>query len=318
MQLKQIITGATGFVGGHLCRQLVATSVDPGVAVLDLRPAHQNELIESLTDIRSASSVTQLASQWSAPVVIHLAAMAEVVMPFKAMSNLVDTNVQGTINTLGAFNPKRIVFASSSAVYGSVHDRSVRPLAEETAAIGAYGVSKVMGEVLCKEWAEEHSSNAISLRFGNIIGPGCRGLIPYLVTHAIKHPDGRVPAELRGKGRIIRDYVPVEYAVQSILKAVDHPLEAGQSAIFNIGSGVGLSNSEVAHKVAGVLKQQGYQLALNFDNPIPTGESEAVVLDVSQTTTRLGVQPPSTELVFQGIEQATLWYLTTMQQADTD
>lgn len=318
MQFNQIITGSAGFVGKHLCRQLADTSVNPEFAVLDLLPTHQYELIESLSDIRSATMLSQLAKQWSAPVVIHLAALAEVIMPFKMMSDLNATNVQGTINILDAFNPKRFVFASSSAVYGSVRNDHARPVPDETAAIGVYGVSKVMGEVICSEWAAEFRSSSVALRFGNIIGPACRGLIPYLVSHALKYPDASVPTQLRGQGRIIRDYVPVECAVDAILKASTLPLDDGESAIFNIGSGYGLTNGEVAQLVAEVLARQGYQLDLNFNNPIPAGESESVVLDVSDTADRLRVETPTTDEVNSSIEQATLWHIESMLQEEAD
>ena len=318
MQFNQIITGAAGFVGKHLCRQLAATSLNPKVAVLDLLPTHQKEITGKLSDIRSAAMLSQLTDQWSAPVVIHLAALAEVVMPFEMMSDLNATNVQGTINILEAFNPKRFVFASSSAVYGSVRNDYARPLPDETAAIGIYGVSKVMGEVICSEWAAEYGSTSVALRFGNIIGPGCRGLIPYLVSHALKYPDASVPTRLRGQGRIVRDYVPVECAVDAILKAPDLPLDDGQSTIFNIGSGYGLTNGEVAHKVAEVLSRKGYQLDLNFDNPIPAGESESVILDISDTADRLGVNTPTKDEVTCSIEQATLWHIELILQQQSD
>ena len=318
MHFNQIITGAAGFVGKHLCRQRVTTSVNPEVAVLDLLPTHQKEITGKLTDIRSAATVSQLADQWSAPVVIHVAALAEVVMPFQMMSDLNATNVQGTINILDAFKPKRFVFASSSAVYGSVRNDYARPLPDETAAIGVYGVSKVMGEVICSEWAEEYGSSSVALRFGNLIGPGCRGLIPYLVSHALKYPDASVPTQLRGQGRIIRDYVPVECAVDAILKASSLPLDDGQSAIFNIGSGYGLTNGEVAQLVADVLARQGYKLDLNFDNPIPAGESESVILDVSDTADRLGVKTPTNDEVTRSIEQATLSHIELMLPEQSD
>ncbi|MDH3386391.1 MAG: NAD(P)-dependent oxidoreductase [Gammaproteobacteria bacterium] len=309
MQLEQIITGAAGFVGEHLCSRIAKTSALSKTAALDLLPLTQGNLASSQTDIRLASMLSELTEKWSAPVLIHLAALAEVIMPFSSMADLNNTNVQGTINLLQAFDPNRFVFASSSAVYGSVHNRSACPLASEAAAIGTYGASKVMGEIICTEWAAERLANAVILRFGNIVGPGCRGLIPYIVSHALRYPDGEVPAQLRGQGRIIRDYIPVEVAVESLLKAASLPLQPGQSAIFNVGSGFGLSNKEVAEVVADVLRRQGYQLELNFDNPIPAGESEAVVLEISETSERLGVHPPSTDAVMQSIEQATHWHI---------
>ena len=70
--------------------------------------------------------------------------------------------------------------------------------------------------------------------------------------------------------------------------------------------------------MADVLARQGYQLDLNFDNPIPAGESESVILDVSDTADRLGVKTPTNDEVAGSIEQATLWHIELMLQQQSD
>jgi UDP-glucose 4-epimerase len=320
MQFEQIITGAAGFVGSHLCQRVSSPSAQAKTATLDLLPIDSTaaSVHHRQADIRDSEALAPIVKDRDAAVVVHLAALAEAVMPFAQMGELANTNIQGTVNTLAQLSPKRIVFASSSAVYGSVHDRAVRPLPEETAAIGAYGASKLMGEVICTEWAEQRGRNSIALRFGNIVGPGCRGLIPYLVAHAHRHPEGDVVVQLRGRGRLVRDYLDVDTAVDCILAASEVPLEAGKSRIFNVGSGRGMNNREVAQMVAEVLRAQGFALTMNFDNPVPAGESEAVVLDVSDTVSVLGVPAPSAQTVAASIEQATLGHLARLRELDAE
>lgn len=315
MRFDQIVTGAAGFVGGHLCRALAESTPATGFATLDLLDQGRCRWQSEVADIRSTEALNRLASQWSAPVVVHLAALAEVLMPFAEMPNLNATNVAGTINLLQAFDPDRIVFASSSAVYGSLHERRALPLHAETGAIGSYGASKAMGEIICREWASQNESSAVLLRFGNIIGPDCRGLIPYLVAHAAKYPDGAVPARLRGQGKIVRDYVAVDCAVEAIVKAATLPLQPGSCRIFNIGSGFGLSNGEVARAVAEVLAAQGFHLNLDFDNPIPVGESESIVLDTDATRDLLEISTPTIDSLMCCLEQATLWHLNNLRES---
>jgi len=315
MELRQIITGAAGFIGSHLCRTAAESLGASAIATLDLVPADPSASRAHLADIRRLAMLTELARRSPAPVVVHLAALAEAVQPFGSMRDLTATNVEGTINVLQAFDPARLVFASSSAVYGTLRDRRARPIPGDAAATGAYGVSKLMGEAICSQWAGERKASVVSLRLGNVVGPRCRGLIPYLVGHAIRRPDGSLAALLRGGGRIIRDYVTVECVVETILKSLELPLEAGRVAIINVGSGTGMSNGEVAQLVAAVLEGHGYRLRLDFDHPLAPGESASVVLDVEEMTSRLGVRPPDRETVVRSIEQATLAHLETMRSA---
>lgn len=312
MEYSKIMTGTSGFVGTHLCRHPSISGESDSIAVLDLVSSPSGLANETLTDISDEAAVSQLAKSRSSAVLIHLAAKAEVVMPFLMMADLERTNVLGTIHLLEHFNPQRFVFASSSAVYGSVHGRLCRPLPSETSPVGAYGVTKLMGEVLTGEWAQETGGSAVSLRFGNIVGPGCRGLIPYLVSHAVKYPDGSVAAQLRGQGEIVRDYVPVEFAVDAVLRAAELPMPNGSSALFNVASGRPMTNGDVARIAARVLEDNGYSIDLNFDNPIPVGESEAVVLDTTSMRDELGVAPPTDEQIMSAIENATLSHLKTM------
>lgn len=309
MTYSMLITGTSGFVGTHLCRHPAITAAADKVALLDIVPASPRHPNETLIDISERSAVSELAQNGSAPVMIHLAAKAEVVMPFAMMADLERTNVLGTIHLLESFMPRRFVLASSSAVYGSVHGRLCRPTRGESSPVGAYGVTKLMGEVLASAWAEEHGASAVSLRFGNIVGPGCRGLIPYLVSHALRYPGASVEAQLRGQGEIVRDYVPVRYATEAIVRSAELPMHEGASAIFNVASGRPMTNGTVARIAAEVLERNGHKIRLNFDNPIPVGESESVVLDIAATTERLGISPPTEDEIVDAIERATLSHL---------
>jgi nucleoside-diphosphate-sugar epimerase len=305
-----LVTGSAGFVGSHVCDALVATSDDAALHGLDVNAARPSQKHPSLRmDIRKLAALRRAATSLSPAAVVHLAARAEVVVPFRELGELLATNVDGTLHVLEAFKPSRVVFASSCAVYGDVEAGDAPASWDGVRPVGAYGMSKAAGELVCRDWARETGGVAVRLRFGNVIGPRCRGLIPYLVAHARRHPDGSVPASLRGNGRIVRDYVPVEHVVATVQAALAHAYPAGASPIYNVGSGRGLTNREVAGIVKRVLAEEGFALRMDFRNPVAIGEAQRAVLDVRGTTRAFGLKPPSPADVVAAIEGATRAWL---------
>lgn len=304
-----VVTGSTGFIGTRLCDQLIQNVGQSKVSGLDIvnSPAPLAYSF-SQTDICDHGGLEKINSQ-SGSTIFHLAAKAEVVIPFSELAELTTTNVNGTINVLDVMKPERVIFASSSAVYGTVKVDHVSPRWESVNPIGTYGMTKAMGELILQDWAQETGGIVAMFRFGNVIGKHCRGFIPYLVRHAKQYPDGSVPAQARGQGKIVRDYVPVDYTVAILMAAMAADWKPGTAKAFNIGGGKPMTNSDVAAIVQRVLKQHGYQLSINWDNPIPAGESKIVVLDVEDTVREFGIPAPSYEEVVDTIEMAILSHL---------
>ena len=297
-----LVTGSAGFVGSHVCDALASTTLHGLDIVAPSRP-HPSQSVR--IDIRRPGALRRAATSIRPEAVVHLAARAEVVVPFSELGDLLATNVGGTLHVLEAFAPRRFVFASSCAVYGDVRT-GLAPVAWEAVnPLGVYGMSKAAGEMVCRDWARESGAVAIRLRLGNVIGERCRGLIPYLVRHARRHPDGAVPASLRGRGRIVRDYVPVEHVVQVMRASVASACAAGTSPVYNVGCGRGLTNREVAGVVKRVLAEQGLDLRMDFGTPVAHGEARRAVLDVRATTREFGLRPPAPDAVVDAIERAT-------------
>jgi len=301
-----LITGSAGFIGTHL-REILTDGNGGGVAGLDLAPCAAPGTF--LADIRRPSELRSIASSARPSTIVHLAAKAEVVFPFDELGDLMTTNVNGTINVLNAMQPKRIVLASSSAVYGNAGIRATRARWSCIHPIGAYGMSKAAAELACADWVRHSGGTAICLRFGNVVGSRCRGLVAYLVSHALAHPDGEEPAQLRGGGVVVRDYVPIRYAASVIKAATQISLAAGSSVIFNVGSGRGMTNRSVSEIVRRVLAAHGFKLAIEFSRPVAPGEARRLVMDTDTTARTLGLPAPPEDEVVAAIEEGTLSYL---------
>jgi nucleoside-diphosphate-sugar epimerase len=310
-----LVTGASGFIGSHLSEALPVDGPEGGPIRLDIRPSDRmcgdRHLLADIRDLRSVEAAIRRV-----PAAIHLAALAEAAVPFFQLPELATVNVAGTAQVLQTAAPKHFVFASSSAVYGSRDCRPVDPEWRHTHPVGAYGASKAFAELVCRDWASSTGGTVVILRLGNVVGPGCRGLIPFLVRHALRHPSGDIAAECRGGGAVIRDYVPVSYVVGAMIAALNLPLESGVVATFNVGTGRPLANRDVAVVVQRVLRQQGYDLRVSWDHPLLPGEATAVVLNVDKTVQTLGLPLPVPEATVAAIEEATRSWLRAYEEAD--
>jgi nucleoside-diphosphate-sugar epimerase len=311
-----LITGSSGFIGSHVCHSAHRYLSD-GSQVLGLdtaQPVLVNGYEHVFADIRTADSISGLPRK-RFDAVIHLAARAEVITRFSDLGDLSLTNINGTANLLTALSIETFVFASSSAVYGSSGVRPTPPSFDRVRPVGTYGATKAFGELILADWCRTGAHAAVAVRFGNVVGPRCRGFIPFLVRHALKYPEGQVTARCRGGGRILRDYVPVDHVVSLLYASALCRWTPGTFTALNAGTGRGLTNGQVGEIVARVLQKRGYRLNVNYEAPLEPGESERIVLDVKTTGKILGVPVPSRDAVVAAIEEGTLSYLS--QAAET-
>jgi nucleoside-diphosphate-sugar epimerase len=242
-------------------------------------------------------------------VVIHLAAVAESIIPFDGLSELFPTNLTGTLNVLEAADALRVIFASSASIYGNTSGDGETSSWENVNPLGCYAGTKAVGELVCGSWARATGGFAACLRFGNVVGPGCHGVIEYLVRHALAHPDGSVPARLRGAGQIVRDYVTVEYVTAAAAAACETAIPDGRSVAYNVSSGVAMTNGSVASIVSDVLAKEGYQLQMDFGTPVAAEEPQITVLEAREAAAALGLRLPVRDELTSAMKAAVLCQL---------
>ena len=252
-----LVTGGAGFIGSHLCEELLARGrrvvvldnfndfYDPAIKqdnVAALRKAAAPGTLRILKgDLRSPADLARafaaLGSARSATV-IHLAAMAGVRPSIENPLLYQEVNVTGTLRLLEAcrtFGVGRLIFASSSSVYGN-NDKI--PFAESDPVdhpISPYAATKKAGELLCHNYHHLYGLAVVCLRFFTVYGPRQR---PDLAIHKF----ARLLAEERplpffGDGSTRRDYTYISDTLQGITGALD--LIEGTGApcweIFNLG-----------------------------------------------------------------------------------
>ena len=302
------VTGSSGFIGRHMCARLAAGDKD--IIGLDrVEPFVTLPYPTFQADINCYEQIAATGGEWRGKPMIHLAAEAEVLTPWDLLPATFATNLKGTWNLLTAFQPRLFVFPSTCSVYGTSSVGRSLPQMSAIKPLSLYGASKSMGEILLRDWTSQTGSAAVILRLGNVIGVGCRGLIPYLVSHAKRYPEGETPAELRGHGRLLRDYTPVEFVVRIFEAALDCKWKPSSCSIFNVGTARGMNNRELAEMVRKILEREGYRLECRWDNPVPASEALEIVLNCDSLIKRFGVALPTVEEVEASIEASVLSHL---------
>lgn len=241
--MRYLVTGGAGFIGSHTVDELVRRGHD--VVVLDdLSAGKTANLARVSTKIKFIQeSITNLDTVreacHSADRVIHLAAQTSVPRSVKDPIETNQINVNGTLNVLLAARDakvKRVVFASSCAVYGTT---TALPIRENTslAPISPYGLSKQIGEAYGQMFQELYGLEFVSLRYFNVFGPrqdpgsAYSGVLSLFNAALL---EGKQPT-VYGDGQQSRDFVYVENVVAANLLAAE--AKGAPGLAVNVGTG---------------------------------------------------------------------------------
>ena len=255
-----LVTGGGGFIGSHLVAWLVADGQP--VRVLDsfatgrrenLAPVLANiDLIEG--DLRDPAAVRRAVS--GVEVVYHQAALPSVPRSIEDPATTFAVNVTGTLNLLLAARDagcRRVVFASSSSVYGNTRRLpKVEPMTP--APRSPYAVSKLTGEQLCAVFARLYGLETVALRYFNVFGPRQDPASPYaaVIPRFIRALQRGEAPVIHGDGEQTRDFTYVANVVDANLRAATAPGATGR--VFNVAGGEEISINRVLRLLAGLLE----------------------------------------------------------------
>tara|TARA_B100001287_G_scaffold248175_2_gene227240 strand:+ start:25 stop:909 length:885 start_codon:yes stop_codon:yes gene_type:complete len=225
-----LVTGGNGFIGTHLCRLLH----NNGHSVISLDIVHTgNHPWECLTaDIRDSMHLEEV--DW----IVHLAAQISVPLSVDNPDETLSINVDGTssiIRAAEAASVKKIIFASSAAIYGDCEEIPIPESAPLTPQ-SPYAVSKIVGEELIKR----SKIQTCSLRFFNVYGPGQSAEGGYAAVIPAFKKAIQLGKECRifGDGTQVRDFIHVYDLVKIILLSLE---SSNLPSEMNVASGIGTS-----------------------------------------------------------------------------
>ena len=288
-----LVTGGAGFIGSHLVSALLAEGY--AVRVLDnLSTGRLENLAEVLHridfrrgDVREAALVAELCR--GADFVLHQASLVSVPASIADPEAAYEIIVRGTLNVLEAARAtgvKRVVLASSSAVYG---DAPGGPRAETLAPrpLSPYAAAKLAAEALGRAYYHSYGLETVSLRYFNVYGPRQDPNSPYaavIPSFIAALADGRRPV-IFGNGEQTRDFIHVFDVVRANLLAMTAPGVGGETV--NIGTGRGVSVNQLLREIASLF---GVPPAAEYAPPRP-GDIRASVAETLRARRLLGFVP---------------------------
>ncbi|MDT7897192.1 MAG: SDR family oxidoreductase [Armatimonadota bacterium] len=304
-----LITGGAGFIGSHLAERLVALGAK--VRILDdfttgrkqnlSAFAHRVELLQgSLTDMATVRKAVA-----GVEVVFHQGALPSVARSVEDPLTTHQVNATGTLLLLLAAREakvKRVVFASSSSVYG---DTPTLPKREDMPPNpqSPYALSKLIGEQFCRLFWQLYGLETVSLRYFNIFGPRqdptsqYAAVIPRFITALLR---GERPT-IYGDGEQTRDFTFVDNCVRANLLAATAEGVAGE--VFNVGAGKQTSVNELFYLIRSLIGANGIE---PLYAPPRLGDVRHSLADIAKARERLGYEPSVS--LEEGLERTIAWF----------
>jgi UDP-glucuronate 4-epimerase len=315
-----LVTGAAGFIGFHVAARLLRERM-PVLGIDNFDPAYDRETKETnVRDLRAVAADHDVPFEFAVQDicriepgfadgrlcgVVHLAAKTGVRHSVGDAEGYAQTNVVGTLRILELCRAQgidRLLFASSSSVYG---DDTPPPFSEDARAerpLSPYAASKRAGELFCATYAHLHGVRAAALRFFAVYGPRQR---PHLAIHEFtRRIDRGEPVRLFGDGSSERGYAYIDDVVDGVWAAWRH-VEAqpkGSFDVFNLGGPDTVSLQDLVVAIEGEMGQR----AAVIREPEQPGDVHRTFADPSRARAVLGYEPrvPFPE----GLRRFLAWY----------
>lgn len=307
-----LVTGAAGFIGSHLCDALL--SEGRGVVGLDdfnsfYDPAVKRRNVAGLGeragfrlvegDIRDSEAVDRALGS-GVDAVVHLAARAGVRPSIEAPLLYQDVNVGGTavlLERMRRHGVSRLVFGSSSSVYGN---NAKVPFSETDPVdhpISPYAATKRAGELLCHTYHHLHGMEVFCLRFFTVYGARQR---PDLAIHKFTRLiEAGEPIPFYGDGNMMRDHTYIDDIISGVLAAIDR---CRGFRIYNLGNATPVSLSNL---VSAIERALGRKAVLNR-LPVQAGDVERTFADVSRAASELDYTPKT--VLEEGLKEFVQWF----------
>ena len=308
--MQILITGGAGFIGSTLADKLLKLStsfqnnINNKIIIIDNFNDYYSPELKDLNikhnlanpdyklyrgDICDRNLVNKIFKNHEINCVIHIAARAGVRPSLEDPLEYVRSNIEGTINILEAMrinNVKKIVFASSSSVYGNCKAEKFTEDLKVTEPISPYAATKSACEQFLYTYSKLYDMQALCLRFFTVYGPRQRPDLAIRKFIELIEQDKPIP--VYGDGTTMRDYTYIDDIVNGIMSAIDY--DKTPYEIINLGGGSPVTLNEMITTIEKVMGKKAKIERL----PMQPGDVDRTVSDITKARLLLNYNPQTT------------------------
>jgi UDP-glucuronate 4-epimerase len=312
-----LLTGGAGFIGSHVAEALIRRGTQLSIVdnldnfyalsrkrlnLQEIRNAGAYEFFEA--DVRDMDALRKVAEHVQPEIVIHLAARAGVRPSIEQPALYESVNVAGTVNLLEIareFKVQRLIFGSSSSVYGITN---TVPFCEddlETRPISPYAATKLAAELMCYTYTHLYGLTILCLRFFTVYGPRQR---PDLAIHKFTALiELGKPIPVYGDGSMGRDYTYVDDIVAGVIASLEYAPEPKLPfEVFNLGNSHPVRLRELIAQLEAATGKKALQDRL----PDQPGDVPITWANIDKARRLLGYSPKTS--MEQGLRNFVAWY----------
>lgn len=300
--MTTLVTGGAGFIGSTLVDKLLAQNekvlvidnfndyYDPNIKENNVNKNLNNKNYRLYRgDICDKELVREIFETNLIDKVVHIAARAGVRPSLEDPFEYIRSNIEGTVNILEnmrKLNVKKLVFASSSSVYGNCKAEKFSEDLKVTEPISPYAATKSACEQIIYTYSKIYGVKSVCLRFFTVYGPKQRPDLA--IRKFIDLIEQGKPIPVYGDGETMRDYTYIDDIISGIISAMDY--DATPYEIINIGGGSPVTLNKMIKTIEKVLGKTAEIHRL----PMQPGDVDKTVADISKARKILNYKPKTT------------------------
>ena len=286
--MRYIVTGGAGFIGNNIVKKLVARGDD--VTVIDNLNTGKEEnlksVIDKITFLKDSILNRELLEKQSQNIdgIFHQAALASVQDSFSKPDEYHDVNVNGTENILklAKKNDFRVVYASSSSVYGNPERIPIKE-SDKKNPINPYAETKLKQDQLAIKYSEM-GVKVIGLRYFNVFGKGQSKEYAGVLKLFLERIRDKLPPKINGDGTQFRDFVYVEDVADANIMSMDSDINHG---FYNVGTNTSITILDLAKTI---IKSSGLDIQPIF-GPALKGDVQKTIANIDLIKEEIGWEP---------------------------